>query len=287
MVHQRLSAFGLSAVTISAFLLAPKTGSAQIIRPFGFNRSPFLFTPSTFGSPVSPLYGNFYGGYWGGYPGYYGNYYGGYSPYSWGYYGSYFPASAYTYSWSFYPASFSGSPANNPYRSASYYSPGRPSRLSGRRATQRRATIVVRVPTANAVLWVEGVKQAKKGKVRKFISPPLDGGRFVYKVKARWTKNGRKVTRTRNVVFRAGQRVRVNFGKKKKSAAPDTKPKTEKKKAMEDEDAKPDKKKKEADDEDDEEKTKPDKKKKKRDEDDDEAPPEKKKQKKSNNDNNE
>jgi uncharacterized protein (TIGR03000 family) len=82
------------------------------------------------------------------------------------------------------------------------------SRRSGRRST---AYIDVRVP-ANAELWVEGVKTRQKGRVRRFVSPPLTSGRdFAYNVRVTWTANGKKVTKRQRVVVRAGDWVRLNW----------------------------------------------------------------------------
>jgi uncharacterized protein (TIGR03000 family) len=229
MIRQRLSVLGLSAVAVTGLLLVPKQAAAR----------PFVFVGVPLFRPVTTNYGFGYPGGWGGWGGYGGggrSYWGGPAS-SWGWWsGSYFPPMAYTYTWSFYPASFTGSPVNNPYRYGRYYT----ARRGG-----RQATLEIRVPTSNAELWVEGVKQAKKGKVRKFKTPVLSSGKYTYRIRVRWKKGKRLLTRTRNVVFKAGERVKVNFLKGKKPSTKGVQPKKKKKKAVADgEGTKPDKKKK-------------------------------------------
>jgi uncharacterized protein (TIGR03000 family) len=102
-------------------------------------------------------------------------------------------------------------------RSGWLYQPwaGRYSYYTGRYAngrTRTRARLQVRLPSDSAEVWVEGKKQSTPGAVRTFKSPPLKPGRgYKYTIRASWLRDGRKVTRSRTVVFRAGERVRVDF----------------------------------------------------------------------------
>jgi uncharacterized protein (TIGR03000 family) len=147
-----------------------------------------------------------------GYPsGFWGAGFGGYSNPSLGHYpfgtGSYYPSSSY---------SFSPSPYRFGGRLADRYAQG-----DGRSPRAAVARLRVRVPAANADLWVQRVKQKKQGTVRTFVSPPLDAGRrYRYTILARWEKDGRKITRTRRVVVRAGERVTVDFRRRKGGPPP-------------------------------------------------------------------
>jgi len=86
-----------------------------------------------------------------------------------------------------------------------------------RSARVRRVTqFQVRLPNSKAEVWVEGKKQSTRGAVRTYKSPPLAPGEYRYTFRARWENDGRKVTRKRTVVFRAGERVRVDLRKGKK-----------------------------------------------------------------------
>ncbi len=89
--------------------------------------------------------------------------------------------------------------------------------LFSRNARTRRVTrFQVRLPDPTAEVWVEGKKQSTRGEVRTYKSPPLTPGEYRYTIRARWEKDGRKMTRKRTVVFRAGERVRVDFRKGRK-----------------------------------------------------------------------
>lgn len=74
-----------------------------------------------------------------------------------------------------------------------------------------RARIRLRVP-ADAELWFDNVKTSQTGTVRQFESPPLNPAeRYSYEVRVRWLENGDLVTRTRRVIFRAGETVAVDL----------------------------------------------------------------------------
>jgi uncharacterized protein (TIGR03000 family) len=70
----------------------------------------------------------------------------------------------------------------------------------------------VRVPEADAEVWIDGVKTTQRGTARQYISPPLTPGqRYSYEITARWTENGKEVSQTRKVPIQAGQNVSVDF----------------------------------------------------------------------------
>ena len=65
---------------------------------------------------------------------------------------------------------------------------------------------------ADVEVWIEGIKTQQTGAERQFVLPPLSPGQdYMYELKARWTENGRPVTRTRQILVRAGDRGGVDF----------------------------------------------------------------------------
>ena len=73
------------------------------------------------------------------------------------------------------------------------------------------ATVEVRVPT-DAELWFDGTAMAQTGDRRAFTTPALNPRlTYTYDVTARWTENGKEVTRTRDVGIGAGSSVTVDF----------------------------------------------------------------------------
>jgi uncharacterized protein (TIGR03000 family) len=175
-------------------------------------------------------YGGVYYGYTPGYyaygamPGYYG-----YSPYTWGYAPVYSTFGSWSnpgyvwgnynwggYSYPSYPASsyYSGAPATSyygsgyPAQTGSNYSYGAPDSAQPRNS----AMLNVRVPDANADVWVEGKLTQQRGTQREYVSPSLDPDKsYTYQVRARWSENGRDVERTRTVPIRANGTATVDF----------------------------------------------------------------------------
>jgi uncharacterized protein (TIGR03000 family) len=73
------------------------------------------------------------------------------------------------------------------------------------------AFIQVIVP-ADGRIWFDGEPTSQTGPLRRFETPPLEGGRYaLYEVKARWRQDGREVSRTRPVRVLPGQRLTVDF----------------------------------------------------------------------------
>jgi uncharacterized protein (TIGR03000 family) len=159
--------------------------------------------------------GGWYGGGWGGYRGgWYGGGYrnygfglGGYYPYyRWGY-GGYYPY--YGYSNYYYPT--------YAYDSASLayvypQPPGIITRGAGSYApTDNTAMIHLRVP-GDATVWVEGERTQQTGTERDFVSPPLDPGKdYSYRIKARWTEDGKPIEKTKKVMVHANETSNVDF----------------------------------------------------------------------------
>lgn len=88
---------------------------------------------------------------------------------------------------------------------------------SGQPQTTRTAQVnsvqlQVRLPAADATVWVEDTRTQQRGLVRHYFSPPLERGQeFKYHVKARWVKDGKSQEQTRVVPVEAGERVTVDF----------------------------------------------------------------------------
>jgi uncharacterized protein (TIGR03000 family) len=77
--------------------------------------------------------------------------------------------------------------------------------------TPTPAHIEATVP-ADAEVWIEGVKTRQTGGERSYTTPPLaEGQTYIYDVKAHWVEGGRPVERTREVRFKAGEHVRIDF----------------------------------------------------------------------------
>ncbi len=87
------------------------------------------------------------------------------------------------------------------------------SRMAGSNQTgpDNKAHIWLRVP-ADATVWVDGVKTKQTGEARHFFSPPLRPGKnYTYRLLVRWTKDGKKVEKSRDVAVHAGADVRLDF----------------------------------------------------------------------------
>lgn len=73
----------------------------------------------------------------------------------------------------------------------------------------------VKLPHADAELWVNQTKTAMTGSERAFESPALaEGKEFRYELVAKWTQNGASKSDTRSVVVAGGKVVRVDFTEK-------------------------------------------------------------------------
>jgi uncharacterized protein (TIGR03000 family) len=141
--------------------------------------------------------GGFYGGYFGagdgGYWGGIGSYPGAYSDYPYGYAAPSYVVPAAPYYYDSTPASADYAPRAD--------------------ASDLTVHVTVRVP-AGAEVWFDGTKTRQTGAVREFESPELMRGReYTYEVRARWTQDGKEVSRTRSIEVAAGARKTVDFTK--------------------------------------------------------------------------
>jgi uncharacterized protein (TIGR03000 family) len=86
-----------------------------------------------------------------------------------------------------------------------------PAQSWGALAIPSNAVISVKVP-ARAKVWFDDDPTSSTGTDRVYHSPPLQRGkRYHYTVRARWTEDGKPVTQSRKVYFRAGEQVMVDF----------------------------------------------------------------------------
>ncbi len=73
------------------------------------------------------------------------------------------------------------------------------------------ARIWLRVPR-NAQVWFNGQSTTLTGRHRRFLSPTLLPGKsYSYSIRVRWMKEGKAVEEERNVEFRAGESVPIDF----------------------------------------------------------------------------
>ncbi len=83
------------------------------------------------------------------------------------------------------------------------------------------AVIKLRLPAADAELWVEGEKVGGTGTVRQFMSPPLKPGEgYTVTLQARWSQDGQPMTETHKAEVYAGDRVTVDFGQSARRVGP-------------------------------------------------------------------
>jgi uncharacterized protein (TIGR03000 family) len=99
---------------------------------------------------------------------------------------------------------------NNTNSRRSFYPPD-----SGTQGTTgSQVSLDVRVPVSDAQIMIEGQKTNQMGTLRRFVSPPLTPGvSYTYEIKATWTQDGKKVTRSKKVDVQAGQQLTVDLTK--------------------------------------------------------------------------
>lgn len=145
------------------------------------------------------------------------------TPYFSGYYGR--PSYRYgTYRDGYYPYGRSSWYYGPEYR---YSSPGyviydsppayvvedtrRRSFYEGPNGTDSRAQLRIRLPDANAKVWINDTLTRQEGAERTFISPILQPGDYTYNVKASWMENGSEIVREKQAQVRPGQETLVSF----------------------------------------------------------------------------
>jgi uncharacterized protein (TIGR03000 family) len=72
--------------------------------------------------------------------------------------------------------------------------------------------VEVRVPNANAIVYVNNQPTRQSGVIRTFASPQLpEGDAYEYDVRVEWTANGRRVSRTKTINGKPGENLVVDF----------------------------------------------------------------------------
>jgi uncharacterized protein (TIGR03000 family) len=78
-----------------------------------------------------------------------------------------------------------------------------------------RAGIAIRVPTADARVWIEDQETKETGVLREFRSPVLEKGRsYTYDIRAEWREGDQVRKQTRKFPVHSGDHVMVVFGEK-------------------------------------------------------------------------
>jgi len=161
------------------------------------------------GAEAGPRGGGSRGGYSGG--GNRGGYYGGGSRggyYGGGYRGGYYWGGIGVYPGAFYDYSYGVAPSYV-VPVAPYYGSMPAAPIAD--ASDLTVHVTVRAPT-DAEIWFGGTKTSQTGAVREFESPELKPGRqYTYEVRARWTQDGKAVSRTQSIEVSAGTRKTVDF----------------------------------------------------------------------------
>jgi uncharacterized protein (TIGR03000 family) len=101
------------------------------------------------------------------------------------------------------------------YYAASPYAPIYPSgqliSSGGEAQVAAPATIVVSLP-ADARLTVDDTPTKEAASPRRFVTPPLDRGKtYYYTLKGEIVRDGRTITTTKRITFRAGEEAQVSL----------------------------------------------------------------------------
>ena len=81
-------------------------------------------------------------------------------------------------------------------------------------ATSKKATLLIKVPQANATLWINDEPTKASGLEREFETPPLEDAkaRYYYTVKVFWEPNNyTKITRIKEVEVQAGKKFELDM----------------------------------------------------------------------------
>jgi uncharacterized protein (TIGR03000 family) len=74
------------------------------------------------------------------------------------------------------------------------------------------ATVEVRVPTDDAIVWIEDVRMQQRGQNRVFVSPGLlPDTEYTYDITAQWTEDGKEHRQTLQARVHRGEQTSVAF----------------------------------------------------------------------------
>jgi len=207
-------------------LILPNAYNNYALGILGLAANPYAYNYGTpyYGGGSMPSYPNYTAStYTPYYPGYSGGYGYGYYP-SYPYYGSStFSAlsASNIYGGTYYPQTFYQSPPGSIYPIGGGYSTTKqPYSKTGSESStyqpnaQNRGVVVVKVPSANALVWFNGKLDEGNGAVRVFQTPELAAGKsYEYPVRVTFMRGGQPVTQDRTVTVTAGNRAVLDFTK--------------------------------------------------------------------------
>ena len=216
-------------VFVAALALALPSAAHAQFRWFGGSSwgGPSWGTYSPFSFYGGPYFGGYGSGYpgWGGYGysgyGYTGSGYPGYGYPGYGYSGYGYPGYAYSPPPTYltpvvsYASTATAVPAmrNIPWPATPVRDSGvTPASLSESDSTSR-AQLEVRVPAANAEVYIDGVLMKQTGLDRRFVTPALDAGStYEMEIQTRWfDSSGMPHTQARRISVRAGGNQTVDL----------------------------------------------------------------------------
>jgi uncharacterized protein (TIGR03000 family) len=88
-------------------------------------------------------------------------------------------------------------------------------RRTSRPDLEAKAIFAVKLPAADAQLWVNGQLTSQKGLERKFVTPPLAPGHYRYQFRVSWTANKASERSMQTVTFQPGEDLVIDLSKKR------------------------------------------------------------------------
>ena len=85
-----------------------------------------------------------------------------------------------------------------------------------RRELEAKASFAVKMPSADAQLWVNDELTRQKGLERKFVTPPLEPGQqYRYRFRVSWVANKTPEHSGQTVIFQPGEDLVIDLAKKR------------------------------------------------------------------------
>jgi uncharacterized protein (TIGR03000 family) len=89
--------------------------------------------------------------------------------------------------------------------------PGVSGHTSGYTPAANTVSLTIKVPDANAEVLIDGQPTQTRGTERQFVSPPLENGKYSYKVTARWKEGEQSQEKSRELQVQPGDFKTVDF----------------------------------------------------------------------------
>jgi uncharacterized protein (TIGR03000 family) len=80
---------------------------------------------------------------------------------------------------------------------------------------EAKAKFSVKVPAADAQLWVNDQLTKQKGLERVFVTPPLEPGQYRYRLRVSWVANKKTEQSGQTVTFKPGEDLVIDFSSKR------------------------------------------------------------------------